>query len=280
MSRKFEDLVAVVTGASSGIGAAVARELAREGARLVLLARRAERLEALAAEVEASGTEAIALGCDVTCRASLDAAMARAVAHFGGIDVVLANAGFGVSGDMARLETEDYRRQFETNVFGVIDTVYAALPHLQASRGRLGLVGSIMGHVGMPASAPYCASKFAVTGLAASIYYDLAERGVSVTLISPGLVSSEIRSVNNAGEYTGKADPAPAFLVMPVEQAARQIVRALYRRRPELVVTGHGKLVVFVQRHFPRTTRALFRLGTRGRMQRIEAAKRGQPDPR
>jgi short-subunit dehydrogenase len=128
----------------------------------------------------------------------------------------------------------------------------------------------------MPASAPYGASKFAVTGFAECIYYDLAERGVSVTLISPGLVASEIRTVNNQGIATGKADPAPAWLVMPVEKAARQMVNALYRRKPVLIVTGHGKLVVWLQRHFPRLTRLIFRVATRGRMKRIEEAKRGK----
>lgn len=275
MSR-FSDKVVFITGASSGIGAAVALEFAREGAKLALAARRTERLDALRTEIEALGGTALALACDVTDRASIDQAVALTVAELGGIDVVLANAGFGVSGAATRLETEDYRRQFETNVFGVIDTVYATLPHLMERQGQLAIVSSVMGRVGLPASAPYCASKFAVLGFAESIYYDLAEHGVSVTCINPGIVASEIRSVNNRGEFTGKPDPASKRLIMPVEVAARKMVRAIYRKKPEYTFTGHGVFVVFVNRHFPRTARALIRFFTKGRIAKIERLKRGK----
>jgi len=275
MAGRFQDKVAFITGASSGIGAAVAEAFAEEGARVVLTARRMDRMDAVKERIEAAGGTALALPCDVTRRESIDAAIAKSVEAFGGLDVVLANAGFGVSGAMSRLETADYRRQFETNVFGLLDTVHAALPHLERSRGRLGLVSSVMGHVSMPASAPYCASKYAVAALAQCFYYDLADKGVSVTGIYPGIVASEIRSVNNQGAYTGRKDPAPAWITMPAEKAARQIVRALYRRKPECVVTFHGKLMVGMARHFPRTTRVLFRLGTKGRLEQVERAKRG-----
>lgn len=272
---RFKDQVVFITGASSGIGAATALEFAREGATVALAARRADRLETLKAEIQAQGGTALTLACDVTDRASIDAAVVETVAAFGRIDVVLANAGFGVSGSATKLNTDDYRRQFETNVFGVIDTVHATLPHLQASRGRLVIVSSVMGRVGLPASGPYCASKFALVGLAESLYYDLAEMGVSVTCINPGVVSSEIRTLNNRGEHTGRNDPAPKFIVMSTEVAARKMVRAIYRRTPEFTFTAHGLAVTFLNRHFPRTTRFLIRQFTRGRMAKVEKLKRG-----
>jgi NAD(P)-dependent dehydrogenase (short-subunit alcohol dehydrogenase family) len=275
---RFTDQVVFITGASSGIGAAVALEFAREGAKVALAARRIDRLEAIRAEIEAIGSIALVLECDVTRRESIDRAVAQTVAELGGIDVVLANAGFGVSGSATRLETEDFRRQFDTNVFGVIDTVYAALPHLLERRGRLAIVSSVMGRVGLPASAPYCASKFAVLGFAESLYYDLADRGVSVTCINPGIVASEIRSVNNRGEFTGKPDPASKWLIMPVETAARKMVRAIYKKKPEYTFTGHGVFVVFVNRHFPRTARAIIRFFTKGRLAKVERLKRGGDD--
>lgn len=274
--RMPDGKVAVITGASSGIGAAVAREFARRGARVVLLGRRVERLQALSEQL-GTPSRALAMACDVTDRAALDAAMAQAAEAFGSVDFVLANAGFGVSGALHRLDTPDFRRQFDTNVFGVIDTAYAALPFLEKSGGVLGIVSSVMGHIGLPASAPYCASKFAVAGFAEAIYYELQERGVAVTLISPGVVASEIRSVDNAGVYTGKPDPAPKFLIMPVEEAARQMVDALARRKPAVIITRHGRFVVFMKRHFPRTTRAIIRRMSCGRLGQIEAAKRGKP---
>ncbi len=209
MAGCFQDKVVFITGASSGIGAAAAEAFAKEGARVVLTARRRDRLDSVKARIEAAGGTALALACDVTQREHIDAAVEETVKTFGALDVVLANAGFGVSGVMEKLDTDDYRRQFDTNVFGVLDTVYAALPHLKRSGGRLGLVGSVLGHVGMAASAPYCASKFAVTAFAQCFYYDLADQGISVTGIYPGIVESEIRSVNNRGEYTGKKTPRP-----------------------------------------------------------------------
>ena len=271
----FTGKTVFITGASSGIGAALAVEFVREGARVAAAARRKDRLDALCAQIAVEGGEAIALACDVCDRTSIDAAVAQTVDRFGGIDIVVANAGFGVSGFLPNLSSDDFRRQFETNFFGVVDTLYAALPHLERTQGCFAVVSSVMGRVGLPASGPYNASKFALCGLCESIYYDLTERGVAVVCIDPGLVESEFRSVKNDGTATDSPDPAPRWLVMPRAKAARQIVRGIHRRTPEFVVTGHGKLICFVSRHFPRTLRYALRAFTKGRIARVEAAKRG-----
>lgn len=263
MPQRFKDQTVLITGASSGIGAATAKEFAREGANLVLIARRQDKLGGVAREIRALGAEVLAIEADVRDRAALDAAVRAAVDRFGALHVVLANAGYGVTGDALSLDTKDYRAQFDTNVFGLMDTAHAALPELLKTRGRLGLVASIMGFMAAPAMAPYCSSKFAVIGFAESLYYDLLPRGISVTCIKPGIVESEIRSVNNDGIYTGKPDPAPAWITQPSSAAAREIVHALYRRKPEHVVTGHGKIIAFLVRHFPRLTRAIFRTGAK-----------------
>ena len=219
----------------------------------MLLARRTDRLAALAVELERGGRRALALGCDVTRDGDLERAVARARTALGRLDVVVANAGFGVVGPLARLTLEDYRRQFETNVFGVLRTIYATLADLERARGRLVIIGSVTGYVAAPGSSPYAMSKFAVRGLAEALGHELAPRGVSVTLISPGFVASEIRRVDNRGALrdTAPRDPIPAWLVMPAERAARQIVRAVARRRREVVLTPTGKLAVFLQRHAP-----------------------------
>jgi short-subunit dehydrogenase len=242
----------VITGASSGIGAALAREFARQGSNVVLLARRVDRLTALAAELEAGGRRALAVAADVTVDGDLERAVAQARAKLGGLDVVVANAGFGVVGPVESLTVDDYRRQFETNVYGVLRTVHATLPALKASRGRLVIVGSVAGYVATPNASPYAMSKFAVRALSEALGHELSPAGVSVTLVSPGYVDSEIRRVDNSGRFRDTTpEPVPAWLVMPTPKAARQIVRAVARRRREVVVTAHGKLAVFVQRHAP-----------------------------
>jgi len=248
----FAGQVALITGASSGIGAALARELARGGADLVLAARRVDRLQAVAAEVEGVGRASLVVACDVTVDGDLERAVARARDRFGRLDVVVANAGFGVVGPLASLTLADYRRQFETNVFGVLRTIYATLPELERSRGRLAILGSVSGWLATPGSSPYAMSKFAVRGLAEAIGPELRPRGVSVTLITPGFVDSEIRRVDNQGSFRAEErEPVPAWLVMPAAKAARQIARAIARRRRETVITGHGKIAVFLQRHAP-----------------------------
>lgn len=182
----------------------------------------------------------------------LERVTAEARAAFGRIDVVVANAGFGVVGPVERLGLDDYRRQFETNVFGVLRTAHATLADLKTSRGRFVVIGSVSGHIATPGSSPYAMSKFAVRALAEALGHELAPAGVAVTLVSPGFVESEIRRVDNDGVFRADSpEPIPAWLVVPVERAARTIVRAVARRRREIVVTGHGKVAVWLQRHVP-----------------------------
>jgi short-subunit dehydrogenase len=263
---KFRGQVVLVTGASSGIGAALARELAREGARLVLVARRRERLDSLQAELAAAGAEAVAHVGDVTQRADLDAAVALAVQRYGRLDMAVANAGFGVVGSVEKLEVDDYRRQFETNVFAVIETIKACLDELRKTRGRLVLIGSVAGYVSMPNSSPYSMSKFAVRALAEALELELAPQGIAVTLISPGFVTSEIRQVDNHGVHHPSAqERLPAWLVMPTEVAAKKIVRAAHKRRREAIITAHGKAFVWLKRFTPWVFRLAARRGARGR---------------
>lgn len=263
---KFRDHTVLITGASSGIGAALARELSREGAALVLMGRRRERLEALVAELAAAGAWAAVHVGDVTKRADLDAAVALAVERYGRLDMAVANAGFGVVGTVETLEVEDYRRQFETNVFGLLETIKASLPELKKTRGRLVLIGSVAGYIATPNASPYAMSKFAVRALAMALRSELEPSGVTVTLISPGFVASEIRQVDNRGVHHPRAqDPLPAWLPMPAEHAAKKIVAAAYRRRRESIVTAHGKVLVWLQRFAPWTLRLAMRSGVKGR---------------
>jgi len=171
-------------------------------------------------------------------------------------------------GPFAKLRLDDYRRQFETNVFGVLRTAYATLDELRRSRGTLVILGSVSGYLAAPSASPYAMSKFAVRALAESLRNELAPEGVSVVLITPGFVQSEIRRVDNRGRFRPEfPDTVPRWLQMPTERAARQIVRAVARRRRERIITAHGKLAVFLARHTPRLLAFLVR---RNRLSRRE----------
>lgn len=256
----YRDKVVLITGASSGIGEALALELADQGAHLVLTARREDRLADLARRVEAKGRQALAVAADVTEDGSQERAVARAVERFGRLDVAVANAGFGVVGATDELGIADYRRQLETNLFGALRTFYAALPELKRNRGQYVAVGSVSGHLPTPDSSAYSMSKFALRAFTEAAHDELGEQGVGVTLVSPGFVESEIRQVDNHGKRREDAgEPVPAWLLVPAADAARETVAGMARRKREVIVTGHGKVLVWLYRHVPWLLRLLLR---------------------
>ena len=249
----FRDKGVLVTGASSGIGEELAWQLSLMGARLTLAARRKDRLEALAERIVAAGSpRPMVVECDVTKDGDLERAVAETVSAFGKLDVAIANAGFGVVGAMKKLSVADYRRQFETNVFGVLRTIYAALPEIEKTKGNVVIIGSVAGWGATPGASPYGMSKFALRALANSITPELRLCGVKVTLISPGFVESDIRRVDNEGNFHSKAsEPVPRWLMMSTEKAVRQILRAIARGKREAIITTHGKILVAVERFAP-----------------------------
>jgi short-subunit dehydrogenase len=248
--------IALITGASSGIGAGLAREFVRRGLGVALVARRLEQLEALATELRNAGGVASAHRGDVTVEGDI----ARVVAELSALgripDVVVANAGFGVVGKALNLTIEDYRRQFDTNVFGVLRTLHETAECLRARRGRFVIMGSVAGHLSGAGSSAYTMSKFAVRALAEALHGELRSVGVACTLISPGFVDSDIRRVDNQGGFhAGARDPVPAWLRMKTDKAARVIVSGILGGKKEVIVTFHAKVLVFLVRHFPRFTR-------------------------
>lgn len=277
MAKCFQNKRIFITGASSGIGAGLALEFAQQGADIILAARRESVLNEVAQKIRQVGRRAIIVVCDVTKPETLAKAVEIGVQELGGIDIVVANAGFGIAELFQNLTVDDFRRQFETNFFGVLHTIYATLPQLKISHGRLVLIGSITGRVGFPTSSAYCASKFAVNGLAESLYYDLAEDGISVTWINPGIVASDISKVDNQGiHHPERKDPRPAKLMLPTDVAARIMIKGIAKGKSEIVVTMHGKFVVWANRFFPRLWRFLFHRKTKGKLQEFKASRRNQ----
>ncbi len=250
--QQFAGQVVWITGASAGIGRALAREFASRGADVAVSARREDRLTELVGEITAMGRRALAVVCDVTKDEDVARAVEAVLAHFGRLDVAVANAGFGVSGRLEQLTDEELRRQFDTNVFGAMSTVRHALPALRRSKGRLALVASVSSVIATPRNGAYTASKFALRGLGLTLQQELYGSGVSCTLLHPGMVTSEITQVDNTGQLdASRKDPRPAKLMWSAEDAARVMVSAVGRRAREFVFTGHGKLGAWIGKHAP-----------------------------
>jgi NAD(P)-dependent dehydrogenase (short-subunit alcohol dehydrogenase family) len=184
--------VAVVTGASSGIGEATAREMAARGASVVLVARSSERVRYLEREVRASGGTALAVPADVSDDTSVEAAFERAVREFGALDVLVNNAGLGLSGRVAELRADDLRYLFEVNVLGPLRCIQAALPNMPRS-GRIVNVSSVVGRRAIPKVGGYSATKFALNALSDSLRVEISARGITVTSVYPGTTRTAFR---------------------------------------------------------------------------------------
>ena len=182
------DPVFLITGASSGIGAATARHASAAGYRVVLAARSRDRLDALADELGGSD-RAIAVRCDVTEWEQQQAMVEQALSHFGRLDVAFANAGFGAARGFLNESTEHWRSMVLTNVYGAALTIRATMPALKQSRGHLLLTGSVAGRRALPGSL-YSATKWAVTAMGEAARQDFNDTGVRVTLIEPGMVDT------------------------------------------------------------------------------------------
>jgi NAD(P)-dependent dehydrogenase (short-subunit alcohol dehydrogenase family) len=237
----------VLTGASSGIGAALARWYAGPGVRLALVARRLERLEALARELEASGAEARPLQADVSREPDCRRMIEEAERLLGGIDLLVLNAGVG-NGHQRVDEIRDagvFERLMATNALGPMYCAWHALPALKRSRGQIVVVSSLQGKTGFPGSAPYSASKHAVHGFFDSLRIELAPSGVRVTLVCPGGVDTEIR------QRIQGAPPQATAAAMSAEECAARIIRAADAGKRELVMTLPGKLGGLLRPFFP-----------------------------
>ncbi|MFC0115877.1 SDR family NAD(P)-dependent oxidoreductase [Kibdelosporangium aridum] len=185
--------VALVTGASSGIGEATAEALAAQGASVVIGARRTDRLAALEERLTAKGTKVLSLELDVTDQDACKAAVQAAVDQFGQLDILVNNAGVMLLGSIVGADTTDWTRMINTNVLGLMFMTDAALPHLLASKGSIIQVSSVAGRVARVGSGVYNASKWAVGAFSESLRQEVTAHGVRVVLIEPGMVDTELR---------------------------------------------------------------------------------------
>ena len=195
MSNSIEGRVTVITGASSGLGAATARHLAARGATVVLGARRLERIETLAGELERAGGKAFAVTTDVTDRAQVKALVDAAVQRFGRVDVMLNNAGLMQQSALERLKVDEWDNMIDINIKGVLYGIAAVLPHMQKQKaGHMIFVSSVAGHKVTPAGTIYSATKHAVRAIAEGFRQEVKPYNIRTTTISPGAVATELPS--------------------------------------------------------------------------------------
>jgi len=241
---EFQNKVIIITGASRGIGRELAHQLAREGACLVLAARDVQSLEIVKTECEERGGRGIVMPTDVRLQDQCETLIRRTTEEFGRIDALVNNAGITM---WARFDQVNDLTWFEqimrTNYFGSLYCTHYALPYLKQTKGLIVGISSLTGKTGVPTRSAYAASKHAIAGFFDSLRIELAGSGVSVTMIYPGFVASEVRqrALGPDGKPLGTS-PVRESEVMPVETCARLIVRAMSRRQREMVMTLRGKV--------------------------------------
>jgi uncharacterized protein len=245
--------VAIITGASSGIGWETALAYARRSYAVALAARRADRLEELAALCRQAGGEALVAPTDVAKEKEVDAMVARTVETFGRLDVLVNNAGYGQGGLVHELTDRQMRDIFDVNFHGVFYGCKAAAPVMIArGSGHIFNVSSVIGKRGSPLNGAYCATKFAVSGLTDSMRVELAPRGVRVTLVCPGMTDTEFFDHVRGGSSRARSSFRYLRTLMPASAVAARIVRATGKNVPEMVLTAGGKILVFVAHRSPR----------------------------
>ena len=245
----MKNKVVVITGASKGIGAELARQLAVKGAKLVLAARGSQELEEVAQQCRERGASVITVKADVAVERDCAAIMSGAALAYGGIDVLVNNAGMTMWARFEEIEDLSIlERIMQVNYMGAVYCTRHALPWLRASGGVLVGISSLAGRTGVPTRTGYSASKHAMAGFFDSLRIELADSGVAVTMIYPGFVSTGIRE--NATGPDGKpilVSPVKEGEVMGVEECARIIVDAIGRRRREVVMTARGKIGLWLK---------------------------------
>ena len=260
----LRDKVVIITGAASGIGRAVALELARKKAKLVLAARSTEKLYQLQIEIEQLGTECMVAPTDVRNQVCIDHLIEGTVARFGGVDILINNAGYGLWGVVEKLPMEEIRSVFETNLFGAIAAAKAVIPEMKKrGGGQIINIESVVALRSLPGAGAYCATKHALHAFSEAMRSELAPYGIHVCSFCPGITESDFSKNRIEIDFHTEFSKA---LSMTSERCAQIIVRAIERRRRQVVTTWSGKLVYMMQRVSPHMVDWVMSAGRKLRM--------------
>ena len=268
--KRMADLggsVVLITGGSRGLGLALTYEFGRHGCRLALCARDADELARAREDLQESGYEVYTSVCDLTDTAQVDRLIAEVTAHYGQIDVLVNNAGVIEVGPVQNMQRRDFEDAMNVDFWGVLDTILAVLPQMQARKsGRIVNITSIGGKVAFPHLLPYAAAKFAATGLSEGLHSELQRDGITVTTIVPGLLRTgsyfnALFKGNKTGEFAwfSLGDNLPGGSIS-AERAAREIVAATRRGSAERILSVPASLLSRAQGLAPSTTAHLLTL--------------------
>jgi len=253
--------VAIVTGASSGIGAAVALELADRGYVVYLAARRAQRLNEIARQCTDRGAQARVVPTDVTIAKQVQDLVRKATGEFGRLDVMINNAGYGIHALMHKTTDDQMRRILDVNYFGVFYGCRAAASVMIPQRsGHIFNISSVVGKRGTPFNGAYCASKSAVVGLSDCLRVELASHHVRVTCVCPGMTDTEFFDKVEGGTSHKRDAYKSLRTLQSAEHVARRMVATIGRRKPEMVFTPGGKFLVLMAALSPRLTDRLMQV--------------------
>lgn len=248
----MKNKVVVITGASSGIGKALAERFAASGARLVLAARNKEKLEGLVSRLTRNGTEAIAVRADVSREEDCREIIRQAVDAYGKIDILINNAGISMRALFNGMDLSVIKKLMDVNFYGTVYCTYHALPWLLESKGSVVGVSSIAGYKGLPGRSGYSSSKFAMQGFLEVIRLENMKKGLHVMIACPGFTASNIRNTALAGDGSMQGEsPRDEGKMMSAEEVAARIEKGIRKRKRTLVMTSNGKLTVLMNKFFP-----------------------------
>lgn len=248
----FQNKVVVVTGASSGIGRAIAREFAERRAIVILASRNENTLKALVSEFISNGGTAMAFPTDVTDEEQCKSLIEGTVSTFGKIDILVNNAGISMRANFLDLGVDVLKKIMNTNFWGTVYCTKFALPHILKQKGSVVGISSICGITPLPGRTGYVASKHAMNGFLESLRLENITDDLHVMLVHPGFTSSNIRNValNNLGEPQIET-PLEEEKLMPAERVAKELISGIVYRKKNITLTTEGRLITWIYRHMP-----------------------------
>lgn len=251
MARKrfFENQVAIITGASTGIGKGIAEELSKSGANVVLAARNSEKLNSTAEVCRAHHVQVLVVPTDVSQKAQCQNLIDTTVKQFGRIDILVNNAGISMRALFEEIDLSVIEQTMNINFWGTVYCTHAAIPHLLKSQGWIVGVSSIAGYRGLPARTAYSASKFAMNGFLEALRTENLKTGLKILTICPGFTASNIReaALNAEGKAQG-ASPRNEGQMMQPNEVAQAMIKAMRKQKKTLILTKQGKLTVLLNK--------------------------------